>query len=1073
MTQLSLFGGRPLFDSELLTRFAEGKKLSPIPTLLAGAKWLSELQQSTRAGLGRPRPTETTLEQAFNSKFFCDFLGYNLYPGASGRWSAWPKPSSTVSKLPGEPDLLLGDFDRDGHFEPIATVELKKPGTNLDAPQPGKRNLTPVEQGFDYARDLPTCRWVIVTDMRLLRLYAVDGHDAHFEILLDSCIDPFGKPTDALRILHHLLSWESLVKDTPDTSISRLLDACRDQHVQVRDGFYKVYCEIRSDLIAAIRNDVKSKGIQCNSDQIILAAQRLLDRMLFMFFCEDHPDKLLTKNTVSGLADRSLKMPGGSRSKVYSALKDLFRDLDEGRETEGWKIPKYNGELFKDHFIVDHIDLPDSLHLKEYRWEGAAGTLRRRVAGVWGLHIFDFWRELDRDLLGNVFERSVGDISALAADGTTKSAREAFGVVFTAGLLARYVSASVVDAVLQESKELNVALERAVNAATEIEHEKCLSEVLRHLKSVSIADLGCGSGVFLTAGLDRLLQWYRKALEARRADGGGLTSLLLASRQAEILKDAIFGADVLPQAVELAKLALWLTAARLNEPSADLSRNFSIGDSLRAETIDALRTAAGGAFDVILGNPPWGGTYDSTHKEALLSAVGPALTGPTWDSWELFVLLCLQHLEAGGRLALLVPDTLFSPEKKKIRHYLAHTVTIEKVYALGPDWFGPEVRMATVLLQIRKIRPSDRHGVRTMVLAGQTRRMAQQGKRPLFQIENQIAQSVSQQRIIESPDADFQVFCSDADWELLSRIDAASAELQLLTDRARGDEISAEGLVWQCPSCGAYAVPGEKKKGGKYKDKDCPNCQFRLRAEAISEVYLVSNTKGSGRVVPYIDGTVLTRRYEKPTHKYFRTDLQPMFPALKPTEIFRGPKILIRQAGVGLTATLSSDNSRCPQSIYIYRATDDSHRDGYTSEFILGALLSRTMGYYLFKRFGEIDVARAHVKVTHERLSKLPIPKLGTQARRKKAAEITGAVRKMLDRPEYGGAIDHEIEQALRGLWGLTPTEGAYINGVFSLVPDGQYVRDLFPNGAPPFTARIVSDHAEAFRLRPISEMLG
>jgi hypothetical protein len=59
---------------------------------------------------------------------------------------------------------------------------------------------------------------------------------------------------------------------------------------------------------------------------------------------------------------------------------------------------------------------------------------------------------------------------------------------------------------------------------------------------------------------------------------------------------------------------------------------------------------------------------------------------------------------------------------------------------------------------------------------------------------------------------------------------------------------------------------------------------------------------------------------------------------------------------------------------YLYRLKPEMADQGYKHEFILAALLSRTMTYYVFKRFAEVDPARAHAKLTHARLESLPIP---------------------------------------------------------------------------------------------------
>jgi len=74
-------------------------------------------------------------------------------------------------------------------------------------------------------------------------------------------------------------------------------------------------------------------------DRAIEAAQRLLDRILFIAFAEDRgllPDRNLLKHTsfvrVAGLT-------------AWQAFQLLFRSIDKGDSLNG--IPKYNGNLFE------------------------------------------------------------------------------------------------------------------------------------------------------------------------------------------------------------------------------------------------------------------------------------------------------------------------------------------------------------------------------------------------------------------------------------------------------------------------------------------------------------------------------------------------------------------------------------------------------------------------------------------------------------------------------------------------------------------------------------------------------
>jgi hypothetical protein len=203
--------------------------------------------------------------------------------------------------------------------------------------------------------------------------------------------------------------------------------------------------------------------------------------------------------------------------------------------------------------------------------------------------------------------------------------------------------------------------------------------------------------------------------------------------------------------------------------------------------------------------------------------------------------------------------------------------------------------------------------------------------------------------------------------------------------------------------------------------------------------------------VEFIDGDDISRRYQSVrANKWLRLDLSGW--DYKPETLYASPKVLVRQAGIGVFATLDCTSARCPQSVYVYRLKEDMAAAGYRHEFVLAALLSRTMSYCVFKRFGEIDPAKAHAKLTHERLADLPIPKVdfNVPAERKLHEQIVANVRKLLDGSELiGGAADREIENELRQLWHIGPTDGAYINGEFYDLPDSQAIRELFPNGRP------------------------
>ena len=110
------------------------------------------------------------------------------------------------------------------------------------------------------------------------------------------------------------------------------------------------------------------------------------------------------------------------------------------------------------------------------------------------------------------------------------------------------------------------------------------------------------------------------------------------------------------------------------------------------------------------------------------------------------------------------------------------------------------------------------------------------------------------------------------------------------------------------------------------------------------------------------------------------------------------------------------------------------------------------MAYFIFKRFGEVDPAKAHAKLTHQRLATLPIPTIDPRkpAEARAHNRIHACAQRLLGGASpVGGEDDLQVETLLRQLWGVTPEDGAYINGEFFDLPDSQILRELFPNGRP------------------------
>jgi hypothetical protein len=935
-------------------------------------------------------------------------------------------------------------------FRCTAVVELKSPGAPLDRPQPNYGGRTPVDQAFDYAREAYQARWVIVSDMLVIRLYAVESQDEYEVFDLRDCAGEGPSATRNRRRLHLLLHSGQLVKGHGQSPVALLYEKSTARRIEIRAGFYEAYCRIRSDLYSAIATAAAEVHPGMCGSELLQATQRLLDRLMFIYYCEDHPQQLISDETIRRITEAAAVLPGTSTGKVYESLKALFREVDEGSsEASGQAIAAYNGGLFRDHPILDHISLPDSLHRRVYEARGA-GQQRRLVQGVYGLHVFDFWTELNEHLLGHIFEQSLSDLGAIAASGVGSSAerwkeRRKHGVFYTTDILSDYLARTVLRSTLDDLEALDDA---SVEATADL-----LEARAKRLLGLKVADLACGSGAFLVSVHREMVREYRRltaSLAALAAGKADLFSQPDLGRQSAIIRDCVFGADILPQAVEIAQLALWLTSVQKDEKLADLTSHLVSANSLDAPGVfDALGVEPG-SLDIVIGNPPWGGTVDADVLARCTQWLGLA-SGEAWDTWELFLALSIRALREGGRLALLLPDSFFYPAKAKTRKLLLEETTVERVFSLGPDWFGPTVRMGTIAIQARR-GPVDRDAtIRCMAVSGELRRQAIKGEIQLSQVEAIRSRAVPTRRVLDSPSFEVEVLRGERDDRIISTMEGRSIALQVICDRARGEEMSKSGLAWRCPSCQQLTTPGVKRKGGGYEGKDCPHCGLALTEDAVQcSTAVTDSTPKSEDAVGFIDGDDITTRYRRVQPSKWAVVARMV--GSKPDQLYAPPKILIRQAGVGLLATLDETTSRCPQSVYIYRLRPTFAGEGYRHEFVLGALLSRTMNYLVLKLYGETDPAKAYAKLTHARLAALPIPRVDFSDSRQRQAHdtIVADVRRLLDGDAKSGGIeDQRIEMALRGLWGIEAEDGAYINGEFYDLPRGQVFRELFPEGPP------------------------
>ena len=152
--------------------------------------------------------------------------------------------------------------------------------------------------------------------------------------------------------------------------------------------------------------------------------------------------------------------------------------------------------------------------------------------------------------------------------------------------------------------------------------EDLRKDLLKKLLSIKVLDPAMGSGHFLVEATDYIAREIIHAKEIARHED--LESEDVAENdihwaRREVVRNCIYGVDLNPMAVELAKLSLWLTTVASNKPLSFLDHHLRCGNSLIGAELDKLATLPGGQAEQ---TPLWSFGLKS-HTERAAQKVQP------------------------------------------------------------------------------------------------------------------------------------------------------------------------------------------------------------------------------------------------------------------------------------------------------------------------------------------------------------------------------------------------------------------------------------------------------------------
>ena len=504
--------------------------------------------------------------------------------------------------------------------------------------------------------------------------------------------------------------------------------------------FYGIYGRTRLMLVKEFEASGASRA------DAVGFAQTFLNRLIFVLFAQGAG--LVRSRTMleDGIVDILRGNLTTNTTRVWNYItRELVAGFGEGSDDP--VILGFNGGLFSD-------PIPDSVSIRDRRGGGFFGKLGGRTRrGSWefksaveaavrrhadtspiiknllAMSSYDFQSQIRVNMLGHIFENSIGDIEGLLGAGASR--RKGEGVFYTPEYVTRYICRNTIIPYLSRSGAASTPGDLAAEYAGD------LPALESRLRSIRILDPACGSGAFLIEAANTLLEVHDE-VQALKGQAGGAGRPTLEPGLADalvrrVIRDNIYGIDINRQSVEIAKLSMFLLTASLCEKLPDLADNIRVGNSLVSRTngknatfawerefpevfpkTGMVRDESAGArpsfgFDIVIGNPPYVRHQDIPYKADIQLPSHPGLALPagfridgTTDLSGYFFYHVFRYLREGGMLGYISSETwMNSKYGRPLQRTLLENASIREITRAAFNFFDDADAKAAIVVLSR------------------------------------------------------------------------------------------------------------------------------------------------------------------------------------------------------------------------------------------------------------------------------------------------------------------------------------------------------------------------------------
>ncbi len=689
----------PLFQQSVLKKFISDLNKTQLQNawqLFQNHFFNPVIQQNIR------NSKEEEYQEGFVRDLFVNVLGYTLNPQPDYNFVLEKKTVTDATKSDGAILLNLtpGPSPKErGESQVIGVVELKDTGT------PDLDKIS--NQAFGYKHKHKNCIYVVTSNFEKLRFYINDATDyEEFEL--------FTLTEERFAVLFLCLHQQNILANIP-------LQIKQQSLVQEENVTKKLYADY-SLFKRKLFQNIAAQNTQYDKLLLFKKTQKLLDRFLFIFFAEDR--LLLPPNSVREILKQWEQLKElDNYVALYERFKKYFGYLNVGHVGKQHEIFAYNGGLFLPDEILDALIIDDTI-----LYDGT-----KTLSG------YDFETDVDVNILGHIFEHSLTEIEELQLElegkaiEKNKTKRKKEGVFYTPRYITKYIVENTVGALCTQKKEALQINEETFAPQKRKANKKILLnkiETYRNwLLQLTICDPACGSGAFLNAALEYLKAEHRTADELTARIFGD--AIVYTDLDNSILEHNLFGVDINEDAIEIAKLSLWLHTAKKGRKLSNLSNNIKCGNSLIDDATVAGDKAFnwkeefknvfspslwGGTtkqspdgstgFDVVIGNPPYVRAESILPSKVFLEKNYKVYNGNA-DLYVYFIEKGITLLKVDGIFSFISPNKwIQSNYGMELRNFLI-SYDIQEIVDFGELKIFVDAGTFPSILIIKKSNPSN------------------------------------------------------------------------------------------------------------------------------------------------------------------------------------------------------------------------------------------------------------------------------------------------------------------------------------------------------------------------------